>query len=133
MGGESNLKNLIRGMKPKLHSVEYVFTSQPTLKNIPLTSITGLFKENEGTTLIMEKSEADALGLPYEYVASMITLTIHSSLDAVGLTAVFSSELAKHGISCNVIAAYYHDHIFVNKNDGQRATRILSDLAQNYE
>ncbi len=133
MAEERNLKELIRSMQPKLHPGEFIFTSQSSLATIPPEGIIGQFTEKEGITIIMERSKADDLGLSYTYVASWITLTVHSSLDAVGLTAVFSSELAKHGISCNVVAALYHDHIFVDKKDGERALRVLTELAENYE
>lgn len=87
-----------------------------------------LFREQESITVILKRVVADKLKLSYFYVASWITLTVHSSLEAVGLTAAFSNALAKEGISCNVVAAYYHDHIFVNCNDASRAMEILNNL-----
>lgn len=87
-----------------------------------------IFKEEEGYTLVLSKSIADNLNFDYSYIASWITLTVHSSLEAVGLTAVFSNALAKHKISCNVIAGFYHDHIFVDKEKGEMAMIILSEL-----
>jgi len=132
MAGEKNLKELIQSMQPKLHSGEFIFTSQSSLANIPSDAIIGQFNEKEGISIIMEKSKADDLGLAYEYIASWITLTVHSSLNAVGLTAVFSTELAKHGISCNVVSGYYHDHIFVDSEYGEKAVLTLKELAKNY-
>lgn len=69
--------------------------------------------------------------LSYSYAAAWITLTIHSSLEALGLTSAFSNALAAEGISCNVVAAYYHDHIFVAKGDAERAIMVLERLASN--
>nr|WP_297760662.1 ACT domain-containing protein [uncultured Muriicola sp.] len=59
-----------------------------------------------------------------------MTLTVHSSLEAVGLTAAFSSALSEQGISCNVVAAFFHDHIFVDKKDAEKAMEILNKFSQ---
>lgn len=120
-------------MRPELNSGDYIFTTQRSTAHIPKAGIIGQFKEKEGTTLIIEKQKADALGLEYTFVSAWITLNVHSSLDAIGLTAIFSSELAKNNVGCNVIAGYYHDHIFVNKKDGENAIKILEKLSKTYE
>lgn len=133
MTGETNLMKLVKGMKPKLNTGEYVFATVNTLENLSQEDILCLFKEKEGVTIVLEQEKAEFLNLQYDYIASWITLTVHSSLDAVGLTALFSSELAKHNISCNVIAGYYHDHIFVNKKQEREAMKVLADLSKQYK
>ncbi len=133
MSGETNLSALIKGMTPQLNTGEYVFAIVQDLNRKTFDDGICMFKEKEGITVVMEQKKADALKLNYAFVASWITLTIHSSLDAVGLTAVFSTELAKHQISCNVIAGYYHDHIFVDKKDTEKAMSVLHTLSNNYE
>ncbi len=130
MPGETNIAILLKSARPKLNEGEYVFcTIFPPSQAIDQSQIIGSFKEEEGLTVILEKGEADKLNLNYSYVAAWITLTVHSSLEAVGLTAAFSNALAKEGISCNVVAAYYHDHIFVADNDAERAMQVLRDLS----
>lgn len=133
MAGETNLKKLVRAMRPEMNLGAYVFITQSSIDHIPTNDILGQFREKEGITIIIEKEKADMLNLPYEFVASWITLRIHSSLDSVGLTAIFSSELAKNNVGCNVVAGYYHDHVFVNKKDGKNAMKILQKLSKNYE
>lgn len=130
MSGETNLNKLLQGMSPQLHKGDYVFVTIEDISHIDRNITVCEFKEAEGTTLILEKSKADELKLSYSYISAWITLMIHSSLDAVGLTAIFSSELAKHHISCNVVAGYYHDHIFVDKKDAERAIEVLQQLVE---
>src|SRR5260370_37232734 len=130
MSGETDITALLKTMSPKINEGEYVFCTIPDSKTIDYTLVIGSFKEKEGLTVILEKGIADKLNLSYTYASAWITLTVHSSLEAVGLTAAFSAALAKEGISCNVIAAYYHDHIFVAQNDATKAMQVLEQLSR---
>ncbi|EZP31445.1 ACT domain-containing protein [Pseudomonas sp. RIT288] len=133
MAGETLLTTLLRSMSPQLNAGEYVFC---TLCDGQLPSgveIVGSFREQEGLTVILERSQAEHAGFSFDYVAAWITLNVHSALEAVGLTAAFASALGKAGISCNVIAGYYHDHLFVGQADAERAMQVLRDLAANAE
>ena len=132
MSGEKNLAKMIKGMTPKLNEGEYVFITLTDVSQISRADTLCEFKEREGTTVVISKQKADALRLPYDYVASWITLSVHSALEGIGLTALFSSELAKHNISCNVVAAYYHDHIFVDHKQAKMAVEVLKQLSENY-
>lgn len=129
MSGEKDLEILLKSMKPEHVSGDYVFCKVEKFENLDLNNIVMLFKEKEAITLILKKEIADQLQLDYSVVMSWITLTVHSSLEAVGLTAAFSKALSEQGISCNVVAAYYHDHIFVNQKDVQKAMEILHSFS----
>lgn len=130
MAGEKDLNTLLKSLRPKLNNDEYVFCLADDLVSINPDEIILFFKEQEGNTIILKKEYADRLNLAYSFIASWITLTVHSSLEAVGLTAAFSTALSKAGISCNVVAAYYHDHVFINTRHTEEALRILSNLSE---
>jgi hypothetical protein len=130
MTGEANLTTLLKTLKPKLNKGEYVFCTVTDLNSIDANKVLMLFKEEEALTIILTKEAADKLHLDYSFIASWITLTVHSSLEAVGLTAAFSKALTDEGISCNVVAAYYHDHIFVDRKDTEKAMAVLNKLSQ---
>jgi uncharacterized protein len=128
--GETKLDILLKTMNPTLNPGEYVFCSMPELSVVPLDDIVLLFREQEGITIILKKEKADQLNFSYSFIASWISLTVHSSLEAVGLTAAFSNALTEGNISCNVVAGYYHDHIFVDIKDRERATVLLKELSK---
>lgn len=125
MSGEKDLAKLLAAIEPKIQEGDYVFCSVADVSRIDMADVVLYFREEEGITVILKKEKADQLQFTYEFVAAWITLTVHSSLEAVGLTAAFSKALADADISCNVVAAYFHDHIFVNKADAQRAVEVM--------
>lgn len=129
MSGETNLAVLLANATPEHNAGNYVFCKVISLEGIDLLAVSMMFREKEAITLILSQEYADFLRLEYSSVFAWITLTIHSSLDAVGLTAAFSSALAKVGISCNVVAAFHHDHIFVGAHDVGGAMKALRNLS----
>lgn len=130
MAGITDLDQLLRSIKPKLIETEFVFcTVSGALEQYVYLNPIATFIEPEGLTLVVEKSVANQANLPFEGTYSQITLTVHSSLEAVGLTAAVASKLASKGISANVIAAYYHDHIFVPSNKAASALAALQEFS----
>ena len=129
MSGETNLQRLLTNMQPELLEGEFVFCSvSPNAFDQLRIHPIGWFREAEGITLIVERSIANNEGLDYEFVSRMITLNIHSSLEAVGLIAAITSKLAVAGISVNTISAYYHDHLFVPTDRASTVMMLLDEL-----
>lgn len=126
-GGTVELAALLATMEPELCRDEVVFCSFPgaTVRDKLFLSPQGSFEEREGLTLVVRKVDAERHGVPFHTVLKRITLTVHSSLEAVGLTAAVAGRLAAHGISANVVAAYRHDHVFVPARDAERALQVL--------
>lgn len=131
MRGETNLQLLLERLSPGLASPEYVFCTAPDAKLPDLVRFDplGLFREPEGWTLILERDAAAAAGFNASPSLRLITLAVHSSLEAVGLTAAVATALTRHGISANVVAAFHHDHVFVLAADAERALLALRTLS----
>jgi hypothetical protein len=120
---------MIAGMAPVLDAETYVFCTfvgpAPDLGGAkPLAS----FHEEEGLSLILTHAAARALGQD-GMAMCRITLTVHSALDGIGLTAAVAGALADAGIACNMVAAFHHDHVFVPAADADRALAVLQELA----
>lgn len=127
--GEVNLNRLLEGLSPKLVDGDFVFvTVSEEAWQRSRWPIKGVFFEEEGVTLILLKEVAEQEGLAFEGVFRQITCQIHSSLDAVGMTAAMATALTQNGISANVVAAYFHDHIFVPAAKAQEAVSVLREL-----
>lgn len=129
MVGETNLDKLIRSMSASLVDGLYVFATVDAGCVPEGLSPRMMFEEAEGTTLIMLKSEAEKHGLPHEFPCRMITLNIHSSLEAVGFMARISSELAKYEMGVNPVSGFFHDHLFVPDGRENIALRVLQDMS----
>jgi hypothetical protein len=112
-----------------MHEGIFVFCTIATNEKIPATVAPLLtFREPEGTTLVIRQEEAERIGLPHQFPSRLITLTVHSSLEAVGLLAAITARLATAGISVNAVSAFYHDHLFVPEHRADEALRLLQDF-----
>ncbi|WP_137991310.1 ACT domain-containing protein [Streptomyces vilmorinianum] len=129
MSAERDLTRLVAGMRPELHPGRYVFATVDGPAPAGLAPVATV-AESEGLTLVVRQEEADAASLAYDYVAGWITLRVHSALDAVGLTAAVARELAEAGLSCNVVAGFHHDHLFVEHARADEALAVLNGLAE---
>jgi hypothetical protein len=129
--GEVSLQILLAAMRPQLHPAVFVFCTVPPNQAVPSTiAPIGQFHESEGLTLIVEQTMAEEVNLDCIYPCRLITLTVHSSLAAIGLLATITQALAERGISANVVSAYFHDHIFVPCDRADNAMQCLQALAQ---
>jgi hypothetical protein len=130
MAAITQLSELLKAMSPELQAGEFVFcTVAGHTADYQHLNPLAYFREAEGLTLILALEDAQQAQLPVESRFKQITLTVHSSLEAVGLTAAVASQLAERGISANVVAAYYHDHIFVQSEKAEAALVALRELS----
>ncbi|MEM5386387.1 ACT domain-containing protein [Paraburkholderia phymatum] len=124
----SDLAQLLASMQPELNEGAYVFSSVQAGRDVSQLAPLATFREREGLTVIIDEPTALREGLPVLFRAAWITLNVHSDLEAVGLTAAVAEALTRARISCNVVAAAFHDHIFVPVERARDALTQLMDL-----
>ena len=129
MSGETSLNELLKTLSAQLVEDVYVFVTLPDDSVPENIAARMVFRETEGTTLILQKSEAETFGLAYEFPCRMITLNVHSSLEAVGFIARIATELARHDMGVNPVSGFFHDHLFVPDGREHDAMRILEKIA----
>jgi len=127
--GEKDLMKLCASLNPVMALPIYVFCSFPDFMLPDGLATFCTVREREGMTAVVEQSDAQRLRLPYTYESRLITLMVHSSLEAVGFIAVISRELAQARIPCNAIAGYCHDHIFVPVERAEESMTLLKAIA----
>jgi len=131
MTQERDLTRLLADIKPVLDPEIFVFSTIPPDAAIPAAlKAVQIFREKEGTTLILPLAEAEAAALDYQFRCRMITLDVASALDAIGFLAAVATRLAKAGISVNAVSAYFHDHLFVPCEKADEAMRLLASPAR---
>lgn len=129
MSGSKNLDHLLKSMSPDLRPETYVFATVPAGQPVPDVEAVMQFREKEGMTLILPEADAKAAGLRHEFPCRMITLNIHSSLDAVGFLAVITTKLATLEIGVNPVSAFFHDHLFIPADRAEDVMAALNDLS----
>lgn len=130
MNAVIDLKTLLTGMRPELNPGRYAFVALPAGVMVDPAHVVASIREPEGMSVILPERSALDLGLPIAFSAAWITLTVHSDLAAVGLTAAFSRVLGQAGISCNVVAGVHHDHVFVPVAQASAAMDALRELSR---
>ena len=124
----SDLQGMLAGMAPELHSEAYRILTVPheDARADWIGEPFAIVREAEGATIIA------AVHDPVEDAPlfGRITLMVHSALEGVGLTAAVSGALAEAGIACNIVAGYYHDHLFVPWERRIEALAILKALSK---
>ena len=128
--GETNLDKLLATMSPVLDPQVYVFCTITTPVPVNLESPPRMiFEEDEGTSLIITKEEAEEHSIAFEYPCQRITLNVHSSLDAIGFLARITTHLAtRHQLSVNAVAGFYHDHLFIPQDKAQEGMKGLQEV-----
>ena len=129
---ESDLKTLIASLSPEIRPGSFVFVAAGNAGSDvgPQGELPWLawVEEPEGPSGVMREEDATELGLPFDTVWAWITLGVASDLAAVGLTAVVSRALADAGLSCNVIAGLWHDHLLVPIDRADEALEAIRAL-----
>ena len=127
--GTTHVPTILRSLEPRLHPGEFVFVSVAPDRAAQLNGLATIV-ELEGTTVVLRRQDADSEFLPYDFVARWITLTAHSSLETVGLTATIALTLAEAGVSSNVLAGFHNDNLLVPAHQAEMSMTVLRELAR---
>lgn len=127
MTGETDLSAMLAALDVRRRDGVYTFVTGdwPALAGAALATV----DEDEGRTLVVPVEAARDAGAPVDFEAAWLTLTVHSALSAVGLTAAFSAALGEEQIPCNVLAGYHHDHLLVPLDRADDAIEVLRGLS----
>ena len=128
MPGERDLASMLRSLTVERRPGVFVYVSVERPSAELVAKAAAVVEEAEGITLVLPADAARDAGLTPVYEAAWLTLAVHSSLDAIGLTAAVSDALATAGIPCNVIAGAFHDHLLVPAARADEATNCLLQM-----
>ncbi|HET9098453.1 MAG TPA: ACT domain-containing protein [Candidatus Saccharimonadales bacterium] len=128
MPGLTDLRKTLQSLKVTCDDMQYGFASIVDESLIERDKVLATFHENGRLAIIAPKDYLDSLGIENEGPYAKLTIDVHTSLELVGLTAVMATKLAEHGVSANVVAAFYHDHVFVQYELRRKAIELLENL-----
>lgn len=138
--GITSLRTLLATLSPALHPATFVFTTFPSSADTDTSATSSfpadlvvqmMFREPGGHATVITTLEcARAHNLTYEFPCRMVTLAVHSSLDAVGFLAAVTARLAERGMGCNPVSGFFHDHLFVGLGREDEAVEALRSLAR---
>ena len=128
MAGITDLKKVLSTLIVVCDDIKYGFASVPKDTGLDTSKVLATFQEDGRLAIIAPQEYLKVKGIKYEGPYAKLTIDAHTSLELVGLTAVLASKLAEHGISANVVAAFYHDHIFVQYELRKKAITLLEEL-----
>ncbi|MBK9298375.1 MAG: ACT domain-containing protein [Candidatus Microthrix sp.] len=128
MSGETDLETMLAGLTVELRPGRYTMVSLDD--PVPLgAGVEALISEGEGITSVTTVELATERGWYQAFEAAWLTLQVHSSVEAVGLTVAVAATLAERSIACNVLAGYFHDHLLVPRSRAEEAVAGLESLS----
>jgi hypothetical protein len=123
-----DLSLLLRTLRPERQPGVWAYATCPHGQDTASLRPLATFREVEAVTVLAREEDVRAAGLQPWFRCAWIALSVHSDLEAVGLTAAVATALTARGISCNVVAAAYHDHLFVPVERAEEALDALIAL-----
>ncbi len=130
MPGQMDLSEVLHTLQVSCDEVRYGFASVTEAAISRSEQVLGTFREDEGLTVIATQEYFEREGIAHQGPFARLTIEVYTSLELVGLTALLAAELAEREIPANVIAAYFHDHIFVPYDVRAKALEAIMELKQ---